>query len=152
MRNINQARVWGAASACLAILGAQLVALADDAPAGETWQVTMSMQMAGMTMPPRTMQVCIPKGRAQESLSKPQGPGMGDNCSIQDASHDGSHYSAKFMCTGKQAVQGTVDTVVEGGHAKTTMTMQVNGQTMTMINDSQNTGTACTPKSMPGAK
>ncbi|HEV2702610.1 MAG TPA: DUF3617 family protein [Steroidobacteraceae bacterium] len=152
MRILNQVRRYGAASAVLAILGAQVVALADEAPAGEMWQMTMSMEMAGMSMPPRTMQMCVPKGKAQEALSKPQGPGVGDNCSIQDASHDGTHYSAKFMCTGKQPVQGTVDTVVEGDHAKTTMTMQVNGQTMTMKNESQKVGTPCTPKTVPGAK
>ncbi|MGC1458749.1 MAG: DUF3617 family protein [Steroidobacteraceae bacterium] len=152
MRIFSQARVGGAATAFLAIVGAQVVALADDTPAGETWQVTMSMEMAGMSMPPRTSQVCIPKGKAREALSKPQGPGMGDNCSIQDANVDGTHYSAKFICTGKQTVQGTVDTVVEGDHAKSTMTMQMNGQTMTMKNESQKVGTPCTPKSMPGAK
>jgi len=152
MRIFSQARVCGAATAFLAILGAQVVALADDKPAGEMWQQTMSMEMAGMSMPPRTMQVCAPKGKARETLSKPQGPGMGDNCSMQDASQDATHYSAKFICTGKQAVQGTVESIFEGDHARTTMTMQMNGQTMTMKYDSQKLGTACTPKSMPGAK
>jgi hypothetical protein len=152
MRILSQARVCGAASAFLAILGAQVVALADDAPAGELWQATMTMEMVGMSMPPRTSQVCVPKGKAEEALSKPQGPGMGDNCSVQDAKHEGNKYSAKFLCTGKQSVQGTVETIVEGDHAKTTMTMQMNGQTLTMKNDSQKLGTACTLKTIPGAK
>ena len=152
MRILSQARVCGAASAFLAILGAQVVALADDAPAGELWQATMTMEMVGMSMPPRTSQVCVPKGKAEEALSKPQGPGMGDNCSVQDAKHEGNKYSAKFLCTGKQSVQGTVETIVEGDHAKTTMTMQMNGQILTMKNDSQKLGTACTLKTIPGAK
>jgi hypothetical protein len=152
MRIFRQARVGGAASALLAILGAQVVALADEAPAGETWQVTVTMEMAGMNMPPRTMEVCVPKGKAREALSKPQGPGMGDNCSMQDASQDATHYAAKFICTGKQTVQGTVESTFEADHARTTMTMQMNGQTMTMKNESQKLGTACTPKSVPGAK
>lgn len=152
MRTFSQARVYGAASAFLAILGAQVVALADEAPTGEMWQVSMTMEMAGMNMPARTMQVCVPKGKAQEALSKPQGPGAGDNCSIQDATHDATHYSAKFMCTGKQPMQGTVDTIFSGDHATSTMTMQISGQTMTMKNESQKLGTPCTPKAMPGAK
>jgi len=152
MRIIRQARVYGAASAFLAILGAQVVALADDSTAGETWQMSMTMEMAGMSMPAHTMQLCVPKGKAQETLSKPQGPGMGDNCTLQDATHDASHFSAKFMCTGKQPVQGTVETVFEGDHAKSTVTMQMNGQTMTMKNEAQKVGTPCTPKAMPGAK
>jgi len=151
MRILSQARVYGAASAFLAILGTQVVALADDST-GEMWQISTSMQMAGMSMPARTMQVCVPKGKAQEALSKPRGPGMGDSCSIQDVTQDASHYAAKFMCTGKQTVQGTVETLFGGDHAKTTMTMQMNGQTMTINNDSQKLGTPCTPTKMPGAK
>jgi hypothetical protein len=152
MRILSQSRVCGAASACLAILGAQVVALAADAPAGELWQATVTMEMAGMTMPPRTSQVCVPKGKAEEALSKPQGPGMGDNCRVEEAKHEGGKYSAIFICTGKQAVQGTVETIFAGDHAQTTMTMQMNGQTMTMKSDSQKLGTPCTPKTLPGAR
>jgi hypothetical protein len=152
MRILSQARVCGAATAFLAILGAQVVALADDKPAGEMWQQTMSMEMAGMSMPPRSMQLCVPAGKADEALSKPQGPGMGDNCSVQDAKREGNKFSAKFICTGQQAVQGTVESIFEGDHAKTTMTVQMNGQTMTMKTDSQKLGTPCTPRAMPAAK
>jgi hypothetical protein len=152
MRIANQIRVGTAATAVLAVLGAQVVALADDKPAGEMWRETMSMEMAGMTMPPRTMEVCIPAGKAQEALSKPQGPGMGDNCTIQDAKHEGNKFSAKLICTGKQPMQGTIENVVEGDHSKGTMTFSMNGQQMTMKTDSQKLGTPCTPKVMPAAK
>ncbi len=152
MRIANQIRVSTAATAVLAVLGAQVVALADDKPAGETWRQTVSMEMAGMTMPPRTMEVCVPAGKAQEALSKPQGPGMGDNCSIQDAKHEGNKFSAKLICTGKQPMQGTIETVVEGDHSKGTMTFSMNGQQMTMKTDSQKLGTPCTPKVMPAPK
>lgn len=150
MKTFSLARSGGIAIAWAVILASQVVALADDKPAGEIWQQSMSMEMPGMTMPPRTMQVCVPPGKAHEALSKPQGPGIGDNCSIQDAKQEGNKYSAKFICTGKQAVQGTVESVFEGDHAKTTMTMTVNGQTLTMKTDSQKLGTACTPRA-PGA-
>src|SRR5579864_4122540 len=114
MRTFSQVRACSAATAMIAILGAQIVALADDKPAGEMWQQSITMEMAGMNMPPRTMQVCVPHGKADEALSKPQGPGMGDNCSVQDAKREGTKFSAKFICTGKQAVQGTVESIVEG--------------------------------------
>jgi len=152
MRIANPVRVAGAASAWLTIMGAQGVVLADDKPAGEMWQQTISMEMAGMNMPPRTMQVCVPHGRADEALSKPHGPGMGDNCSVQDAKREGSKFSAKFICTGKQAMQGTVESIVEGDHAKTTMTMAMSGQTMTMHTESQKLGMPCTPPTPPSAK
>ena len=152
MRIANQIRVGTAATAVLAVLGAQVVALADDKPAGEMWRETMSMEMAGMTMPPRTMEVCVPAGKAQEALSKPQGPGMGDNCTIQDAKHEGNKFSAKLICTGKQPMQGTIENVDEGDHSKGTMIFSMNGQQMTMKTDSQKLGTPCTPKVMPAAK
>ncbi len=47
------------------------------------WHQTMSMEMAGMSMPPHSVDICVPQGKAEEALSKPQGPGMGDNCSMQ---------------------------------------------------------------------
>lgn len=152
MRISNQIRLATAATALLAVVGTRMVALADDKPAGETWRETMSMEMAGMSMPPRTMEVCVPAGKAQEALSKPQGPGMGDNCSIEDAKHEGNKFTAKFICTGKQPVQGTIENIIEGDHSKGTMTMSMNGQQMTMKTDSQKVGTPCTPKMMPGAK
>jgi hypothetical protein len=152
MRNSNRIRLSTAATALLVVLGAQVVALADDKPAGETWQETMSMEMAGMAMPPRTMEVCVPAGKAQETLSKPQGPGMGDNCSVQDAKQDGNKFTAKFICTGKQPVQGTIENLFEGDHSRMTMIMSMNGQQMTMKTESKKVGTACTPRVMPGAK
>jgi hypothetical protein len=142
----------GAAIAVLTIFGASVMATADDKPAGEMWHQTMSMEMPGMTMPPRTLDVCLPSGKAQESLSKPQGPGVGDNCSVQDAKHEGNRYTAKFICTGKQPVQGTIENIFEGDHSKLTMVLSLNGQQMTMKTDAQKVGTPCTPRSMPGTK
>ena len=142
----------GAAMAVLAIFGAKVIAVADDKPAGEMWHQTMSMEMAGMTMPPRTLDVCVPPGRAQEQLSKPRGPGMGDNCSVQDAKREGNKFTARFSCTGKQPMQGTVETIVDGDHIKGTITMALSGQQMTMKTDSQKTGIPCTPQAAPGPR
>src|SRR5580704_17215276 len=107
MRISNPISVCAASAALLSVLGTRGSALADDKPLGETWQQTMSMEMPGMTMPPRTMQVCVPPGKAQETFSKPQGPGMGENCTVQDAKHEGNTFTAKFICTGRQPSQGT---------------------------------------------
>ncbi len=152
MRISRQVRVSTAATAVITVLGAQVMALADDKPAGETWQQTTSMDMAGMSMPPRTAEVCLPAGKAQETLSKPQGPGMGDNCTIENPKHDGNKFTARFICTGKRPVQGTIENIFEGRHSKMTMTMSMGGQQVTTKVDSQKVGTPCTPKTMPGAK
>ncbi|HEX3835395.1 MAG TPA: DUF3617 family protein [Steroidobacteraceae bacterium] len=142
----------GAAIAVLTILGTAVIATADDKAAGEMWHQTMSMEMPGMTMPPHTMDVCLPAGKARESLSKPQGPGVGANCSVQDAKREGNKYTAKFSCSGKQPVQGTIENIFEGDHSKVTMILSMNGLQMTMKTDAQKVGTPCTPGSVPGAK
>ncbi len=153
MRLSNPIRVSTAATAVLLVVGAQMIALADDKPAGEMWRETMSMEMAGMSMPPRTMEVCLPAGKAQEALSKPQGaPGMGETAASRMPSKEGNKFTAKFICTGKQPVQGTIENIFEGDHAKITMTMALSGQQMTMKTDSQKLGTPCTPRTLPGAK
>ncbi len=152
MRISNPISICAASAALLSVLGAPGRALADDKPLGETWQQTMSMEMAGMNMPPRTMQVCVPPGKAQEAFSKPQGPGMGENCTVRDAKHEGNRFTAKFICTGKQPSQGTIETIVEGDHVKGTITVAVSGQQMSMKTDSQKLGTPCTPRAMPGPK
>ncbi|MEJ0005189.1 MAG: DUF3617 family protein [Steroidobacteraceae bacterium] len=150
MRIFNQVRVFGAATALLAMIGAHMAAQADDKAAGETWKSTVSMEMPGMTMPSRTLEVCVPPGKVQEALSKPQGPGMGDNCTMQDAKHDGNKFSAKLICTGQRPVEATIETIVEGDHAKTTMVMAMSGQQITMKTESQKVGTPCTPKDAAG--
>jgi hypothetical protein len=152
MRISRHVRVSTVATALLAGMGAQVVALADDKPAGEMWRLSTTMDMPGMTMPARTMEMCLPKGKEQETLSKPQGPGMSSNCSVQDVKRDGNKFSATLMCTGQRPMQGTVESVYEGDHAKTTMVMSMNGQQITMKMDSQKIGTPCTPTVPPGAK
>jgi hypothetical protein len=137
--------------ALLGIVGVQVTALADDKPAGELWQQTMTIEMTGMTMPSHTLEVCVPPGKADEALSKPQGPGMNGNCTVQDAKREGNRFTARFSCAGKQPVAGTIESVVEGDHATGTITVSMNGQQMTMKTDSHKVGTACTPTAVPGA-
>jgi hypothetical protein len=132
--------------------GADPGVFAEDKPAGELWQQTVSMEMSGMNMPPRTLQVCVPQGKANETLSKPQGPGMGENCAMQDAKHEGNRFTARMICTGKQPMEGTIESVFDKDHAKTTMTLSMSGRQMTMKTDSQKLGTPCTPRTLPGAK
>ncbi|HTV77351.1 MAG TPA: DUF3617 family protein [Steroidobacteraceae bacterium] len=152
MRICGSIRAGGAAGVLLAVLMAQASALADDKPAGELWEQTMSMEMTGMTMPSHTLQVCVPPGKADEALSKPQGPGMNGNCTLQDAKREGTRFTARFSCAGKQPVQGTIESVVEGDHARGTISMSMNGQQVTMKTDSHKIGTACTPGHVPGSR
>jgi hypothetical protein len=150
MRKVSPVRLYGAATALLGILGAQVVAIAD-APTGVTWQESTTMEMPGMTMPAHAMQVCIAPGKEDEALSKPQSPGIGGNCSVQDMQHDGNKFTAKLICTGKTPMQGTVERVGDGDHFVTTIVMSMEGQQLTLKTEAQKVGTPCTPKAIPGA-
>ena len=151
MRMCRSIRGGVAATVLAGVLCAQVTAVADDKPTGELWQQSMSMEMPGMTMPSHTLEVCVPPGKADEALSKPQGPGTNGNCTVQDAKREGNRFTARFSCVGKQPVQGTIESVVEGDHATGTITMSVNGTQITMKTDSHKVGTACKPGSIPGA-
>jgi hypothetical protein len=151
MHKSNTVRVCGAATALVVILGAQVVALADE-PTGQMWRESTTMEMPGMTMPAHTMEVCVRTGKEDEALSRPQGPGMGNNCAIQDQKHDGNKFTATMICTGKQPVQGTIEVIRNGDHSTTTMVLSMNGTQMTMKTDAQKIGTPCTPRALPGAQ
>ncbi len=105
-----------------------------------------------MTMPARPFEQCIAPGKENEALSKPQAPGMADNCSIQDKKIDGNKFTATLICTGKNAMQGTVEIVHDSDHLAINFSMPMQGQQITMKTDLQKVGTPCTPKAIPGAQ
>jgi hypothetical protein len=151
MHKSSPLRVSGAASALLVILGAQVVALADE-PTGQMWRESTTMEMPGMTMPAHTMEVCVRTGKEDEALARSQGPGMNNNCAVQDQKRDGNKFTATLICTGKQPMQGTIEVIHNGDHSTTTMVFSMNGTQMTMKTDSQKIGTPCTPKAILGAQ
>jgi len=150
MYKSSPVRVYGAASALVAILGAQVVALADE-PTGQMWRESTTMVMPGMTMPAHTMEVCVRTGKEDEALSRPQAPGMNNNCAVQDQKRDGNKFTATLVCTGKQPMQGTIEVIHNGDHSTMTMVFSMNGTQMTMKTDSQKIGTPCTPRAIPVA-
>jgi len=146
-------RRYGAAAFCLAILGSRAAALADDKPVGELWQQSVTIEMTGMSMPPHTTDICVPPGKANEALSKPQAPGMTGECTIQDARQEGNRFTARFTCNGKPPAQGTIESIVEGDHARGTITLTMSGQQpMIVKSDAHKVGTACTPEGVPGTR
>jgi Protein of unknown function (DUF3617) len=147
MNKSNPIRIYGAASALVVILGAQVVALADE-PTGQMWRESTTMEMPGMAMPAHTMEVCVRTGKEDEALSRPQSPGMNNNCAVQDAKHDGNKFTATMICTGKQPMQGSIEVIRNGDHSTTTIVFSMNGTQMTMKTDAQKIGTPCTPKAL----
>jgi hypothetical protein len=149
MRKFSPVRAYGAAIALLAILGAQVVALADP-PTGVLWRGNTTMEMPGMAMPGHPMEMCIAPGKENETLSKPPATMSGD-CSVQDQKFDGNRFTAKLVCTGKNPGQGTVEATHDGDHFLSTIVMSMQGMQVTIKNELQKVGTPCTPKAIPGA-
>jgi len=106
---------------------------------GEMWKQTTSMEMMGMSMPSRTSQMCVPVGKANEALSRPDNP----NCSVHDVKNAGNTFSAKMVCTGKDAMEGDIETVSDGRTIKGVTHMKMQGGEGTIKFESTRIGTAC---------
>lgn len=106
---------------------------------GELWRHTASMEMEGMSMPGRTSEVCVPKGREQESAALPER----SDCRIYDAQQSGNRYAAKFECSGKDPMRGSMETTREGDRIRGRMTMESKDGAMTMRYDMQRLNKAC---------
>jgi hypothetical protein len=106
---------------------------------GELWRHTMSMEMQGMQMPGQTSEVCVPKGKEKESA----GLAGRSDCRIYDTQQSGTRFAAKFECRGKEPMRGSMETIQEGDRIRGTMSMESDGEKMTMRYDMQRLGTAC---------
>jgi hypothetical protein len=106
---------------------------------GELWRQSMSMEMRGMQMPGQTSEVCVPKGKEKESA----GLAGRSDCRIYDTQQSGTRFAAKFECRGKEPMSGSMETIQEGDRIRGTMTVQSDGEKMTMRYDMQRLGKAC---------
>jgi hypothetical protein len=59
----------------------------------ELWDITLKMDMAGMSMPAQTQRVCQPPQKDDESLVPQQ-----DNCKVSDVKRSGNKVSFKMAC------------------------------------------------------
>ena len=105
-----------------------LASAAQAGAAGDKWEVTTSMAMEGMAMPPRTQSVCSPP----QSDRPPVGDGDG-HCEMYDAKRSGSGFSWKMRCKGSPPSEGSGEMSYQGRDAYSgTMTFASQGRTMTM--------------------
>lgn len=145
MNTFGHTRVRGIALVVFAALGPTLGAVADDKVVGEIWHQTISAEMTNIAIPPRTVEVCVPVGEAMEVFSNPQRLAVRGVCSVQDARRAGNRFTARMICTGEQAGEGTIDTLVDGDHLRAKVTMEVGGQEATITSEGHRIGTPCTP-------
>jgi hypothetical protein len=130
---MNNYRVAG----CLAI-GAVLcstLASADAPSGGERWQVTTTMQMRGMAMPPRTTLVCADPARGDAPPVSTQ-----KDCEIYDATRVGNTQSFKMRCAWNHPMNGSAQIVYSGDTYHGTMQMQMAQGDMAMTWDGRKLG------------
>ena len=96
-----------AASALVALAWAQAV----HAQAGDLYEVTVRMEMAGMPMqmPAMTHRNCVKKGGSDADLVPHQ-----DNCTVTDAKRTGNRLTFAIACTGRDAMKGNGDFTFAG--------------------------------------
>lgn len=131
------------ATGTMLVAGASPV-LAQKVVPGEKWRNTVSMEAMGMKMPARTTEACVPVGKANEALARPQG--NDSQCEMYDVKQAGNRFSGKMRCTGNEPLEGTIESETEGNRIKGRMTMTTRGQSMNMTYDGEKLGQACEAK------
>jgi hypothetical protein len=106
------------------------------------WQVTMKMNMPGIgDMPPMTQTQCVTPAMVKDPHgSIPKGPEGGD-CKISDYKFTANTATYKLTCSTPTPMTMLGEMKYSGTDAYTgTMTMDANGQKMTMSFDAKRTG------------
>jgi hypothetical protein len=87
------------------VIAALVVAFSSQAAFGEgpddLWEMTMSMQSEGMTMPAMTQKICKKKG-STEADNAP----LEKDCKLTDSKRSGAKYTFSFVCEGKDGKYG----------------------------------------------
>jgi len=92
----------------------------------ELWDVTMKMEMAGMSMPAQTQQVCKPKGDRDPAKAGPKD----SDCKVVDSKQSGNRSTWKMVCTKPNAMTINGDMTYSGDAYQGTM--KVTGSDMDM--------------------
>ena len=118
----------------IACSGASL-ALAQDSTQGEKWKITSTMQMAGMSMPGMSSEICKQPGDDNVPIKTE------DNCQVYDVTRNGNVQSFKMRCTGKNAMEGSAQfTYLGSDRYQGKMQVTTQGETMNMTYEGQKLG------------
>lgn len=108
---------------------------------GETWEVTTEMQVAGMSMPARTQQVCTPRDAPEDV---PQGVPTQESCEMYDVRRTGASMSWKLRCAGDPPTSGSGEMhYPDKDNYSGQMQMKVGADEMQMKMRGKRLGTAC---------
>jgi Protein of unknown function (DUF3617) len=123
-------RVLAAALLCTALTAAA----APDS--GDRYRVSVTMRMAGMSMPGSTTEVCTARAQPVSEKSIPRDK----DCQVQDFRVQGSKASYHLVCTGKNAMtgDGEMETLPDGFRGS--IKAQAEGQQITMSYEGKRIG------------
>jgi hypothetical protein len=102
---------------------------------GEKWKQNITVQMEGMSMPMPGGEICAPVGKAAAAVAKPD-----KNCTVSNVKQSGNRFSADVKCTGKDAMEGTIDMTTGADKMSGQMRMRTAEGEMTMVMESQKLG------------
>ena len=98
------------------------------------WEIKIDMQMPGMTMPTQTTTQCITPQQAADPQKQIPPSGRGGNptdCKLSDYKTDGNKVTWSMACE-KDRMTGKGEFLYAGDTYTGTMSMNMQGQTMTM--------------------
>lgn len=98
----------------------------------ELWEMTVKMDMAGMSMPAHTSKVCRPKGdRDPTKLAEKD---KESDCRATDVKNAGNRTTWKIVCTKPEPMTGTGDVTATGDKIDGTIKMagKIDGEDMAM--------------------
>lgn len=141
-------------AAAMSVVVVALSIVSGQSVPGEKWRQTMTVQVAGMSMPMGTHEVCAPAGKP-ESLLQPD-----KNCVATNVTVTGNTTTAHISCTGKDAMEGTIEATVQGERMTAKIRAKTgDGDEIAMTMDSQKLGAcqavdtaALAAKSVPQAR
>jgi hypothetical protein len=90
----------------------------------ESWEMSIKMDMQGMSMPAMTHMSCLPKGGAY----KPDDGAKDKNCQMTDVKVAGNTTRWTMQCSGPQAMTGTGEVTRTADTMKGTMKMSMRDQ------------------------
>jgi len=119
-------------------------AVAQQRQAGELWRQTVAVEADGMSMPARTMEICIGTTAPQADLR--QLPQEDMSCRFYDLVESGGRSAGKMDCRSSEGpMTGSFETLTEGNRVRSTFNLSGPEGRMTFRRDATRIGTPCTP-------
>lgn len=93
------------------------------------WELTTTMEMSGMKMPPQKMTHCYTKEDVKDQKKMVNN---NKDCKVTDLTSSGNKVKWKMKCTGANAGTFTGETIFNGDNYNSAMKMQSEGMVMDM--------------------